>query len=108
MQLMRITMVTLGLTLSSLAMAGGDAAKGKAVYTAYCAACHQADGTGMNGALAADLVKDKTRLAKSDAALTKSIKNGMPGTAMIAWAGTLSDADVANVLAYVRKTFGSK
>jgi mono/diheme cytochrome c family protein len=27
---------------------------------------------------------------------------------MIAWGGTLSDADVANVLAYVRKSFGAK
>lgn len=106
--MIRAAMVTLGLTLSSLAMAGGDAAKGKAVYAAYCSACHQPDGTGMNGALAADLVNDKTRLSKSDADLTKSIKGGMAGTAMIAWAGTLSDADVANVLAYVRKSFGAK
>ena len=105
---MRITIITLSLGLSSLAMAAGDTTKGSKVYTAYCAACHQADGTGMNGALAADLVKDKTRLAKSDAALTNSIKNGMPGTAMIAWGGTLSDDEVANVLAYMRKAFGPK
>ena len=105
---MRSTIITLGLGLSSLAMASGDATKGGKVYTAYCAACHQADGTGMNGALAVDLVKDKTRLAKSDAVLTKSIKNGIPGTAMIAWGGTLSDDEVANVLAYMRKAFCSK
>ena len=43
--------LVLGLTLSSAAMAAGDAAKGKALY-AVCASCHGANGEGvkaMNG-----------------------------------------------------------
>lgn len=86
----------------------GDAAAGEAVYKSNCIACHQADGTGMGGALGADLVNDKTRLAKSNEVLLKSIADGVPGTTMIAWSAVLDETQRKDVLSYIRATFGPK
>jgi|GEM_PF-2654383 len=83
----------------------GDAAAGKAVYDSNCLACHQADGTGMGGALGADFVNDKTRSAKSDAELLDAIANGVEGTTMIAWSAVLDAKQQADVLAYIRTAF---
>ena len=87
-------------------MPNGDATAGEAVYKANCVACHQADGTGMGGALGADFVNDATRLAKSDAQLYDSVTNGVEGTTMIAWKAILDDQQRADSVAYLRATFG--
>ncbi len=84
----------------------GDAAAGEKVYSTYCMACHQADGKGMNGALAANFVDDKERMAKSDADLLKSIAEGIPGTTMISWKAQLDETQRRDSLAYIRATFG--
>ncbi|MCB9738695.1 MAG: cytochrome c [Deltaproteobacteria bacterium] len=86
----------------------GDAAKGKATYEKVCTPCHQADGSGSGGMLAANFKTDKSRLAKPDSALFKSIKDGVQGKigVMPAQAGSLSDQEIKDVLAYVRATFG--
>jgi len=87
----------------------GDATAGEAVYTDNCVACHQADGTGMGGMLAADFTKEKERLAKSDEELMKSIRDGVVGKkgTMPPWGELLSEQERADALAYIRKTFGS-
>jgi mono/diheme cytochrome c family protein len=85
----------------------GDAEAGKEVYTTYCVACHQADGTGMGGMLAADFTKDVERMAKSDAELLTSIRDGVTskrGT-MPPWGQSLSDQQRSDALAYIRATF---
>lgn len=84
-----------------------DAAAGAVVYTTYCQACHQADGSGMNGMLAANFRKDG-RLDKTDEQLLTSIGDGFTGKVgtMPPWKGTLTDQDMVNVLAHVRKTYG--
>jgi cytochrome c oxidase subunit II len=92
-------------TLTPIADAA-DLAKGKSVYGTYCLACHQADGTGMGGALAADFVKDKTRLAKTDDQLLASIADGVPGTSMVAWGAMIPEEERKAVLAYIRATYG--
>ena len=86
----------------------GDAEAGAAVYARICVACHQADGTGLNGMLAASFVDDKARLAKSDEELLTSIRNGITanGRVMPPQKDVLSDKEMHAVLAYVRKTFG--
>jgi len=84
----------------------GDPAAGEVVYTANCLACHQADGTGMGGALGADFVNDATRLSKTDAQLLDSIASGVEGTTMIAWSAVLTDDERRDALAYIRRTFG--
>jgi len=80
-------------------------AQGEAVYRVRCVLCHQADGRGAEGKLAADFVGDRTRLAKSDEALAHSIENGVPKTAMIGFGGQLSDQEIRAVIAYLRAHF---
>ena len=88
----------------------GDAAAGEATYKQYCIACHQADGTGLNGMLAGNFVADKARLAKPDEELITSIRDGVTGKigTMPPWGTTLSEQDMADVLAYIRATFGGE
>jgi len=87
--------------------AGGDSAKGKAVYEQRCLACHgpQGKGDGPTGKVLVPPAADFTSAAskkKSDADLLKIIENGKPPTAMVAWKGLLPDQDIQHVLAYVK------
>jgi mono/diheme cytochrome c family protein/cytochrome c oxidase subunit IV len=85
-----------------------DAARGKKVYDTYCAACHQADGKGMEGKLAANFVDDAERMAQSDEVLLKSIADGKTGKigTMPPWAASLSEQQRVDALKYIRVTFG--
>jgi putative membrane protein len=86
----------------------GDPAHGAEVYRSACISCHQADGRGAEGKLAADFVTDRTRLLKSDDALVQVILNGVPGTAMVPFSGRLTEADALDVVAYLRAEFAAK
>lgn len=88
--------------------AAGDATTGASIYKTYCVGCHQADGTGMGGMLAADFVADPSRLAKSDAELLAAIADGVTGRVgtMPPWRQTLSDQERRDVLSYLRATWG--
>ena len=85
----------------------GDPEAGKAVYVRICSACHQPDGSGINGMLAANFVKDKSRLAKTNEQLLKSIREGIvaDGKIMPPQKDALSDKEMADALSYIRKTF---
>lgn len=105
-----LTIVTLaGASLSAQA---ADAAAGKTKYDTLCAACHGATGKG-DGMAAAALNPKPRNLAdpavmskKTDADLAKVIKNGGAAVGlsptMPPWAGSLSDDDIANVIAHIR------
>lgn len=84
----------------------GDAAKGEATFVKVCAACHGADGKGNGGVTAPDFAKDP-RLSQSDAVLLTSIAEGKQGKVgvMPAQRGALSDDEIRDALAYVRKSF---
>ena len=96
-------------------LAKPSAAKGKVVYTTYCLPCHQADGGGtpnMNPPLIKTtyVTGDKTRLIKI-------LLNGFNEEVEIDGAtysnpmpqhNFLSDEDIANVLTFVRSSFGNK
>lgn len=88
----------------------GDAAAGATVYGTYCTPCHQPDGTGMGGMLGANFRDDPTRLAKSDAELLTSIRNGVQGKigAMPPQKDVLTEQQMADALAYIRATFGKR
>jgi putative membrane protein len=81
--------------------------RGAELYRSQCATCHQLDGRGFKGKLAADFIADKRRLAKPDEMLLKSIAMGVPGTAMIGFSGRLSEAQMRDVLAFIRASFGA-
>ncbi|WP_226163355.1 c-type cytochrome [Hymenobacter terricola] len=88
--------------------------KGRAVYTQYCLTCHQADGGGVDG-MNPPLTKtdyvlgDKTRL-------TKVLLNGLQGQDIngeeyhnvMPSQDYLNDQQMADVLTYVRNSFGNK
>ena len=88
-------------------VAGGDARKGKAVYEKSCVLCHgpQGRGDGPVGKTINPPAADFTSAAskgKTDAELLATIETGRPPTAMVGWKGQLSEAEIQDVLAYVK------
>jgi cytochrome c oxidase subunit 2 len=85
-------------------------ARGEKVYAANCVACHQATGKGVPGAFPAldgSKVVNGPRADQLNVVMNGVSKNGAP-TAMVAWKGTLSDADIAAVVTYTRNSWGNK
>ena len=92
-----------------------DAAKGQSLFTANCAACHQATGEGLPGAFP----PLKGNPAVNDADPTQHIHvvlHGLQGlnvggtvypSAMPPFGTTLSDADIANIINYERSSWGN-
>ncbi len=87
---------------------------GKKVYDQYCIVCHQADGAGVPNAfpplIQTDWVQgDKTRLIEVVLnGLTGEIEvNGETYNSAMTPHDFLSDQEVADVLTYVRKSFGN-
>ena len=80
------------------------AARGEKVYTANCAACHQANGAGVPGAFPA-LAGSAMVTGPQDGQIAILLygKNAMP-----AWKATLSDTEIAAVITYTRNAFGNK
>ena len=94
---------------------GYDAAKGQALFTANCAACHQATGQGLPGAFP----PLKGNAAVNDADATTHIRvvlHGLQGanvagvlyaSPMPPFADTLGDEDIANIINYERSAWGN-
>lgn len=84
---------------------------GHEIYDGNCIACHGADGKGRVPG-ASDFTAKNGALSKPDDTLTKHITEGFqsPGSpmAMPAKGGNpnLTETDIRNVLAYLRRTFG--
>lgn len=103
-------------TAAAKPAAGGfDAARGAALFTAHCAACHQANGEGLPGAFPAL----KGNKAVNDDDPTKQIQvvlHGLHGaevdgktftSAMPPFAGQLSDAEIADIIDHERSAWGN-
>lgn len=83
---------------------------GAAVFAANCATCHGERGLG-NGPAATGLEPPPADLTDaawttgdgSLQAVTNTVEHGSPGTAMIGWKGTLTDAEIAAVASYVKE-----
>lgn len=104
----KIIVATIALNLATQPLWSADLGAGKAKFDQLCATCHGAKGHG-DGAAAASLKptpKDLTKTAKTDAELRKVITQGGAAAGlspiMPAWGGVLSDADVTNIIAYIR------
>jgi uncharacterized membrane protein len=79
--------------------------RGEQLYQTYCVACHQADGGGRGGQLAAPFVGEHSRLAKLDDELLAHIARGVPGTTMLGFDDRLTKDDQREVLRYIRARF---
>jgi len=81
--------------------------RGEGVYTTYCAACHQEDGSGMPPAFPAlrgnPLVTGEEGYSKH----IETVLYGRSGTSMPAYSDTLSVADIAAVITYERNAWGN-
>src|SRR5437870_9908452 len=120
--LLRVTLVVAAGTVplpAPRSLAAQDTTAGKRVYVKWCAGCHGDSGAG-DGLAAAHMLPRprnftgavyKIRTTASgqlptDADLMRAIDDGLPGSAMPAWKGRLSDAERRDVAAYL-KTFSS-
>jgi mono/diheme cytochrome c family protein len=102
--------LAVGLMATPAAQAGGATAKPAAgakvdaleVYQQKCQACHMADGNSqiMPNMSFADGVWKHGSTVK---AVTTTITNGVPGTAMVAFKEQLSPAEIAALARFVRK-----
>jgi len=79
--------------------------RGEKVYNSSCAACHQANGEGVPGAFPG--LKGSAVATGPIGDHLALIMNGKPGTAMAAFAGQLSDVDMAAVVTYERNAWGN-
>lgn len=84
-----------------------DIARGKAVYTRYCQACHGPGGWG-DGPAAASLKVAPANFhrfrsfLKSDEELLRTIEHGVVFSPMHSWRGQLTDGEMQDVVAYIR------
>lgn len=84
--------------------------RGESLYQDNCAFCHAADGTARNwigsfleprprnltGAQVAAMERDRLRAV---------IRDGLPGTSMPAWRHVLADAQIEDIISYIRRVF---
>lgn len=88
---------------------------GKAVYQANCIACHQANGGGVPGAFPP--LAGSEWVAGSEERIVRIVLHGLQGPIKVAGqdynnvmaplGGVLKDEQIANVLSYVRQTWGN-
>jgi mono/diheme cytochrome c family protein len=95
--------------------ADSDVSEGQALYSAYCAACHQVNGEGVAGTFPP--LKASGVVNRADATVHIDIVlNGLQGarasgvtyaTPMPPFAATLSDAAIAAIVDYERSAWGN-
>ena len=78
---------------------GGRGNPTGALYTATCSGCH---GTGIEGGRAPSLFDDKWTHATDDESMAAIIANGIPTTEMVGFKAALNEAQIWQLVAYVR------
>ena len=82
--------------------------RGERLFQHNCAFCHAADGTGRNwiGSFLEPRPRDLTEpviAQMNDQRLRETIRDGISGTSMPAWKYSLSDSEIGDIIAYVRR-----
>ncbi|HWJ30414.1 MAG TPA: cytochrome c [Flavisolibacter sp.] len=102
-------------TSASSATSKSSVAAGKEVYMKYCVSCHQPDGGGVQN-MNPPLIKTSYVLGSKQKLIT-IILNGLSRqeiegetytNVMAPFASQLTDQQIADVLTYIRKSFGNK
>ena len=89
---------------------------GQAIYAAHCAACHGQDARGLPGMISAFAGSPSVQAPNAGNLIRTVLSGGQAastaanpaGIAMPAFGGTLSDAQVAAVLTYLRNSWGNR
>ena len=100
---MKFHPVAAAVLLATVAAVPAMAQDGGAIYKTKCAMCHGADGTGntpVGKSMKVRSFKSDEDVKASDAALIKDTKDGVGK--MPAYAGKLTDAQIQDVVAYIR------
>jgi aldose sugar dehydrogenase len=85
---------------SCVASFSSSSQSGAQVYGNYCGGCH---GAQLQGSSASPLIKKTWKHGGDRNSILKSIRNGIPGTEMAKWEGTLSAGEIEAVTNYVLK-----
>jgi mono/diheme cytochrome c family protein len=96
--------------------ATSSAAAGQKIYGANCSACHGASGAGLPGEFPP--LAGNPMVTGSPDKVIAAVRNGLTGAmtvngktysgAMPAWKGKLSNSDIADVITYIRSSWGNK
>ena len=97
------------------AQVGDDAVRSRDLYLAHCAACHQAGGEGLPGVfppLKGSGVVNKDDASKHIQVVLNGMQGGRAGGVIYAapmppFADTLSDAQIAGIIDYERRSWGN-
>jgi len=100
----------------AVAATNDAAVAGQKIYGANCAACHGASGAGVPGAFPP--LAGNPMVTGSPDKVIAAVKHGLTGAvtvegksysgAMPAWTGKLSNTEIADVLTYIRSSWGNK
>ena|ERR1700728_2448857 len=108
---------TLSIEMRAPAIAASSSpASGQKVYNANCSACHGASGAGVPGEFPP--LAGNPMVTGSPDKVIAAVNNGLTGSASVngktyngampAWKGKLSSADIADVITYIRSSWGNK
>lgn len=81
-----------------------ELADGQKFFEGQCAVCHKADGGGLAGP---NLTDKYWKHGGSISDIYKTIKNGVPNTAMMSWESQLNPVRIRNVASYVMSLQGT-
>ncbi len=75
---------------------------GSSIFAEDCAGCHGAAGKGGGEMKTPDFTNPAVQAALPEGTVVKTIREGKPGTAMPAWQGKLSEAEISAVASFVK------
>jgi mono/diheme cytochrome c family protein len=109
-QLPEVKRVTTAALHAAIVPSHRDSKRGSVLFSSYCSGCH---GLAGHGGIAPEIANPVFQRAASDEFIVTTIRNGRRGTAMpsfqpqIAGARMLSDADLSDLLAFIRTLGGA-
>jgi len=107
---------SVGMHAPALAATDPAATAGQKIYSANCSVCHNADGNGQSGVFPP--LAGNSMVTGSPDEVIAAVKNGLTGATTVngktyngtmpAWKGKLSNAEIADVITYIRTSWSNK